>query len=715
MNIYSLPALISFTLNFSLAFIVLMDAPRARLNRWFSAFIFSFALWNISEIIILNSHSEMNAFFWAQVLYRIIFLAPAFFVIIAYHYPRTFQSWASKPLFYILVFSIPVLALLLSFPNFKIELVHLYPNSPIYYYHFTFTRDISFVILLSILVFYFLWGNLVLFRKREKLRTIRLKRQTTFFLVGINLVFLIFIGTQILHLIFQKVLSYYFLSSVITFVIDAFFFVAVVQFRIFRPRKLLSAGLSYTLLSSFALAVYFIIVKSLAESLTTYFHINSYTVSGLLIFLLILLIKPFEKKLNHLFDTRINRNIHQYRKNSLKLFRDLQKYMEPEQFFQYVEKFLKEYFHVSHVWSFYLPEEDATHFVQAGAEKLPISVPVHCYLTRELSHRKKPIDFYELEHEAISEPILASLKSVHTRLILPLLFENKLLGFLVLSRKRLNLQYNEDELEIFEIFSRNIASALQRDFIIRQMREHYRERFRLEKLAALGQLTAGIAHEIRNPLNTISASAETLLQPGIAPEDQQELKQYIIDEVNRLNNILSDFLNLSRIKPPELKPVALSEIEQFVEMNLRSMAEDGIAIHCQVIPADAVVPIDPSLLKQILINLGSNAIAAIQSRAEQEEQFTLAAGKISCQMEVREKRLLVHIVDNGVGIPEEIKEKIFEPFFTTRETGTGLGLSIVQQMVEALGGKISAESEVGHTEFTLVFPLKEAQKEVHHE
>ncbi len=342
MNIYSLPALISFTLNFSLAFIVLMDAPRARLNRWFSAFIFSFALWNISEIIILNSHSEMNAFFWAQVLYRIIFLAPAFFVIIAYHYPRTFQSWASKPLFYILVFSIPVLALLLSFPNFKIELVHLYPNSPIYYYHFTFTRDISFVILLSILVFYFLWGNLVLFRKREKLRTIRLKRQTTFFLVGINLVFLIFIGTQILHLIFQKVLSYYFLSSVITFVIDAFFFVAVVQFRIFRPRKLLSAGLSYTLLSSFALAVYFIIVKSLAESLTTYFHINSYTVSGLLIFLLILLIKPFEKKLNHLFDTRINRNIHQYRKNSLKLFRDLQKYMEPEQFFQYVEKFLKE-------------------------------------------------------------------------------------------------------------------------------------------------------------------------------------------------------------------------------------------------------------------------------------------------------------------------------------------------------------------------------------
>jgi len=82
MNIYSLPAIISFTVNFSIALIIFLNKPKNSLNRWFSAFIFSIALWNISEIIILNSRNLENALFGAQILYRIIFLAPAFFLII---------------------------------------------------------------------------------------------------------------------------------------------------------------------------------------------------------------------------------------------------------------------------------------------------------------------------------------------------------------------------------------------------------------------------------------------------------------------------------------------------------------------------------------------------------------------------------------------------------------------------------------------------------
>ena len=92
MNIYSIPAIIAFTINFSIALIILLNNSKKSLNRWFSSFIFSFALWNISEIILLNSKNLENALLGAQILYRIIFLAPAFFLMIAFLFPRNFNS-----------------------------------------------------------------------------------------------------------------------------------------------------------------------------------------------------------------------------------------------------------------------------------------------------------------------------------------------------------------------------------------------------------------------------------------------------------------------------------------------------------------------------------------------------------------------------------------------------------------------------------------------
>ncbi len=698
MNIYSLPGLISFTMNFSLAFIVLMDAPRSTLNRWFSAFIFSFSFWNLAEVIILNSKAEASAMFWGQILYRIIFLSPAFFVIIAYHFPKNFHPWTARPLFYAAVFALPILALSLSFPDFQFELVSLSDMKNIYYFQFSFANNFRFVLLLIIALVYVIWGNWILIGKIHKIRTIRLRNQTRFFTFGMIIVFLSFILIQLSHPFMHGVLSLYFLSTVVTLLIAIFFFVAIVQFKLFRPKKYLSSGLSYTILSSFALAVYFVVIKSITDSLVHYFNIDSFTLSGLLIFTLILMIRPFEKKLNVLFDRMLNKDIHQYRKKSLELFKELQTYAEPKLFFETVETFLIKNFYIESVTSFYL-EDDAGTYTEAHEDEEAPEIPASCHFVKELIKHKKAMEFYELDHQALDSRVHDYLEKKRIQIILPLIFDKELLGILLFSKKKFNQEYTEDEIEIYNIFASNIAGSFQRNNIIRQMHDHFKEHFQLEKLAALGQLTAGIAHEIRNPLNTISTSAETLLQPNIGWEDQQELKQFIIEEVNRLNNILTDFLNLSRIKPPEFITVQAEELIEYLEMNLALQETEKLQTRFSVNHPRSSFISDPAILKQILLNLGLNAIAAIKERAEKQDDFSIEQGILECRFEILPKTIHIYLKDNGIGIPDQLKDNVFEPFFTTKENGTGLGLSIVQHLIETLGGKISLDSKPGETTF----------------
>ena len=315
-----------------------------------------------------------------------------------------------------------------------------------------------------------------------------------------------------------------------------------------------------------------------------------------------------------------------------------------------------------------------------------------------------------MDHHALDSRIHEYFEKKRIQIILPLIFDNELLGILLFSRKKFSQEYTEDEIEIYNIFASNIAGSFQRNNIIRQMHDHFKEHFQLEKLAALGQLTAGIAHEIRNPLNTISTSAETLLQSNIGLDDQQELKQFIIEEVNRLNNILTDFLNLSRIKPPEFISLQAEELIEYLEMNLALQETENFQIIFSVNRPLASFISDPSILKQILLNLGLNAIAAIRERAEKQDDFSIEQGRLECRFEILSKRIHIYVTDNGIGIPDGLKENIFEPFFTTKESGTGLGLSIVQHLTEAIGGKISVNSKPGKTVFHIQIPKKIQQK-----
>ena len=702
MNIYSLPAIISFTVNFSIWLIILLDNPKSSVNRAFSIFVFSFALWNVSEIIILNSANAESALFAAQILYRIIFLTPALFVITAYFFPKNFHPFTKRISFFVILFAIPVILLALSFPNFQLKLIPIEEFQKTYYYEFNYKGDVKFILLLLCALTYVVWGTTVLILKISKLRTVRQKNQTKFLLTGILSIFILYILINLLRTVLEQTVSYYFLATILTFLISLFFLLALVKYKIFNITRLIKGGITYSILSSIVLAVYFIIIHGLSKSLENFFRIDSNIINALIILLLFFFILPLERKLQTLIDKIIKRDIVKYRHNFYKLSRSLLNYYEPETFFKKINDFLEYNFNSAKIYTFVI-DKDEERFIELKNSTVSISFKKDDWFVRQIIRYKRAVELYELRHQQIAAEQLEYLKEKDIRVILPLIFENKLATIIMLSAKKFKVDYSEEELERLSIFANEIAIAYQRNKIIEDLQERTKERFRLEKLAALGELTAGVAHEIRNPLNTISVAAETMLKKKISDEDQKDLQNYILEEAKRLEHILQDFLSFSKPRTAVIEDVNLQELFDRVIIALQARNDNDFIIRREIKLSKDYISSNKELLFQILLNLGINAIEAIEQRCREFPDFECDKGLIILKVFENEENIIISVSDNGTGIKPENTDSVFNPFFTTKETGTGLGLSIVHILVESLNGRIKLNSWLGKTEFSLLF------------
>ncbi len=223
---------------------------------------------------------------------------------------------------------------------------------------------------------------------------------------------------------------------------------------------------------------------------------------------------------------------------------------------------------------------------------------------------------------------------------------------------------------------------------------------RTERLAALGQLTAGLAHELRNPLGTIRASAEMLGKQAARnkPEVMAEMSEYIRSEVDRMNGLITSFLSFAR--PLQIHP-GESDFRTLVEQIFRE--QDALAQQCGVhlrfetTAEHTKFSFDAELLRSALSNLLQNAIQA-------------SAPDAAVNLEFSTDKDLARIVvsDRGKGIAPENLESIFNPFFTTKPEGVGLGLAIVSKIIDEHNGKISVESAPGDTRFTIVLPREQS-------
>jgi signal transduction histidine kinase len=227
-----------------------------------------------------------------------------------------------------------------------------------------------------------------------------------------------------------------------------------------------------------------------------------------------------------------------------------------------------------------------------------------------------------------------------------------------------------------------------------QLRRAEADARRAERLAALGQLSAGLAHEIRNPLGVIKGSAD-LLSRKVAQSEPltAELAGYISSEVNRLNALVVRFLDFARPSKLELRPVKIPDIvDHALEAATASVPDAGVKIERQYAPDLPEVRADRQLCEQVFVNLITNALQAMQDQQAAPEKILHLA--IVPEVSNGESGVAITVEDTGPGVPPELREEIFNPFFTSKKDGVGLGLSIVAKIVEDHRGTIHLEDNV---------------------
>ncbi len=224
-----------------------------------------------------------------------------------------------------------------------------------------------------------------------------------------------------------------------------------------------------------------------------------------------------------------------------------------------------------------------------------------------------------------------------------------------------------------------------------------------ERLAAVGEMSVIVAHEVRNPMSSIRSCAQRIHKVVEEKDPNKKYTNYIMQEVDRLERIVKDMLTVTRQPKPNLVEENVNRVIEEILLHMDDeIRKSGTVLTKELDQNLPVIPVDPALLEQVILNMIQNALIFMQDREKKE--LKIATGQ--------DKRFLqIRISDTGPGIPAHNRKKVFEPFFSTKPQGTGLGLAICQRIILAHKGKIELESEMDKgTTFIVSLPMKRTRK-----
>lgn len=280
------------------------------------------------------------------------------------------------------------------------------------------------------------------------------------------------------------------------------------------------------------------------------------------------------------------------------------------------------------------------------------------------------------------------------RLVLcfPVLSMNRLIGIVGVAERTAGEALSADQTAFLDSLMPQAGIALENALLYKEQRERYRRMLRADRLATIGELAAGAAHEIRNPLTSIKSSLQ-YLESRCREETEKKLLGVALRETDRIDETLAALLSFSRPSEIRKEPCDLVGLleESVALVSLQARAK-GVDVRTSIPPAPVVVEADGSQLKQVFLNVFLNAVQAMEG-----------GGVLSVEaLRFESGRPLIRVTDTGPGIPEEALDKVFDPFFTTKKGGTGLGLSICYTIVKAHGGEIEVRSRLGEGTTVLV-------------
>ncbi len=318
-----------------------------------------------------------------------------------------------------------------------------------------------------------------------------------------------------------------------------------------------------------------------------------------------------------------------------------------------------------------------------------------------LSRHADIVEYFSKEEQDI-------LKQLDTELIYPLKVMNHISGTIFLGNKKDLAPYSEQEINLLSLLFDQAAFAIEQASLYETQTDRIKKMYRTDRLATLGELAAGAAHEIRNPLTSIRSTIQYLSKDYTNDPVKSEMVSELIAEVERINKIVQGLLSFAR--PSELNTSEVN-IEYLINQTLvlinTTLQKQKIEIQFEYFTEDFSILGDAEQLKQVFLNIILNAIDAMSDNNPEKPRILIISIEKGVAIDAHNRYLLISFEDTGKGIEEKNMDNIFNPFFTTKEDGTGLGLAISYGVINRHGGDIEVKNIPGRGSlFTLKLPQR---------
>lgn len=350
---------------------------------------------------------------------------------------------------------------------------------------------------------------------------------------------------------------------------------------------------------------------------------------------------------------------------------------------------------VESVYIFLLDENTGKFKLQNEAKNKPVTLTNRSRLISWLAVNEKHliisrhpdiVSYFPPEEQEI-------IRQLGAELIFPLKIMNQINGTIFLGKKTDGAPFTEQELNLLSILINQATFAIEHASLYEQQTERLKKMYRTDRLATLGELAAGAAHEIRNPLTAIRSTIQYLSKDFSADPVKSEMVTELISEVERINKIVQGLLSFAR--PSDLNTSDIN-IEQLINQTLllvtNTLRKQNVEVEFEYFTDNTTIQGDAEQLKQVFLNIILNAIEAMGKNPPERSRTLIISIEKGTPINTHSRYLIISFEDSGKGIEQKNIENVFNPFFTTKEEGTGLGLAICYGIINRHEGEIEVKS-----------------------
>ena len=503
-------------------------------------------------------------------------------------------------------------------------------------------------------------------------------------MVGGAIIFLPIYGIDILPI------SYY---SIPLFAVLALY--AMIRYRLLDIKIVLRRGLVYTLLTLLFSAIYILVIFGMREIFQAVTGINSLVAAGFVVFAFTAFFVPLRDRIQDGVDKVFFKGTYDYQKILKRLSRSITSILDLDMLLNTAVDTISSTMDTK--WASVMLKENGKICVRCRTGSGgPKAFEGDSRIINGLSKKKEAINIDGLGAEDIKEELRE--EGIHVSI--PLISKGELIGVLNLGEKKFGQPFSNDDVDLLATLTNQIAVAIENAILHEKVLKRERELFRENKLASLGTVAAGMAHEIKNPLASVKGMTQILPENL---EDKEFIGKYmniIPRQIDRISSIVDDLLSFGRPRKLEKTMCSINEVVEDVLALVETQCfRKRIEVKKDLDELPKLM-LDRDQINQSILNIVLNSIDSMQD-----------GGILTISTSADRENILIEICDTGCGISRDNLSNIFDPFYSSKTFGTGMGLAVTYKIIDEHEGKIGVESEVGRgTKFRITLPLLSSVK-----